>query len=157
MAGAGVDLSGHDVSLLGNVRSSQSTPQKDFRVEMDPIELFRLRCLRDAEERFRQGLLYMESAGELKGFGTSPGVDKGSMESQSSYVTATDEPEPFVPPPPPGPPPPSPPKISGLSGLELGETPQPPPVSNVGSGVREKLRRHWNQLRCFWGKPHRKS
>ena len=126
LAGAGVDLSGHDVSLLGNLGSSQSTPQKDFRVEMDPIELFRLRCLRDAEERFRQGLLYMESAGELKGFGTSPGVDKGSMESQSSYVTATDEPEPFVPPPPPGPPPPSPPKISGLSGL--GETPQPPPV-----------------------------
>ena len=28
---------------------------------MDPVELFRLRCLREAEEKFRQGLLPMQS------------------------------------------------------------------------------------------------
>ena len=28
-------------------------------VEMDPVELFRLRCLRENDEKFRQGLLNM--------------------------------------------------------------------------------------------------
>ena len=58
---------GYDVSALGlQPGSNASTPQKvhveqreSVDVEMDPIELFRLRCLRDAEEKFRQGLLNM--------------------------------------------------------------------------------------------------
>lgn len=29
-------------------------------VEMDPVELFRLRCMREAEEKFRQGLENMK-------------------------------------------------------------------------------------------------
>lgn len=70
----GIDLSSHDIGLLGQVGSSHSTPQKEGRIEMDPVELFRLRCLRDAEERFRQGLLQMESTGELK---RVPGLKKG--------------------------------------------------------------------------------
>ena len=36
--------------------SNTTTPQKGY-VEMDPVELFRLRCLREAEEKFRQGVL----------------------------------------------------------------------------------------------------
>ena len=55
---------GYDVNALGLQLGSNSTHQKvhvghtgNVDVEMDPIELFRLRCLREAEEKFRQGLL----------------------------------------------------------------------------------------------------
>ena len=40
--------------------STNTTPQKGY-VEMDPIELFRLGCLPEAEEKFRQGLMSMRS------------------------------------------------------------------------------------------------
>ena len=40
--------------------STTTTPQKGY-LEMDPVELFRLRCLREAEERFRQGVPSMKS------------------------------------------------------------------------------------------------
>ena len=51
---------GYDVGTLGVQQvSNNSTPQKvlkrDDYVEMDAIELFRLRCLREAEEKFRRG------------------------------------------------------------------------------------------------------
>ena len=127
LAGVGVTRSGYDVGVLGQVGSSQSTPQKYGQIEMDPVELFRLRCLRDAEERFRKGLLYMENGGELGTRRVASGVEGGSMESQSSYVTATEGPEHFVPPPPPGPPPPSPPKMEGKSELGVGDQKPPPP------------------------------
>ena len=57
---------GYDVSALGmQPGSAASTPQKGLGqrkgfdhqkgyVEMDPVELFRLRCLREAEEKFRK-------------------------------------------------------------------------------------------------------
>ena len=43
--------------------SNTTTPQNGY-VEMDPVELCRLRCLREAEEKFRQGVWSMKS--ELK-------------------------------------------------------------------------------------------
>ena len=38
--------SSYDLGVLGNSGSSHPTPQKNGMVEMDPVELFRLRCLR---------------------------------------------------------------------------------------------------------------
>ena len=116
--------------------SSSSTPQKGYvdptvRVEMDPIELFRLRCIREAEEKFRMGLQQMES-GNQEGQGWSVGGEKGS---QSSFQSACEPPEPFVPKPPPGPPPPSPPKMPP-SGCDLGMANSPvPPFPSLTSGV----------------------
>ena len=101
--------------------SSNSTPQKILvdpatGVEMDPVELFRLRCIREAEEKFRLGMQQMEQEQqEVQGWGV--GGEKGS---QSSFQSACENHEPFVPQPPPGPPPPSPPKM-------------PPSNSYVGS------------------------
>lgn len=101
--------------------SSNSTPQKILvdpvtGVEMDPVELFRLRCIREAEEKFRLGMQQMEQEQqEVQGCGV--GGEKGS---QSSFQSACENHEPFVPQPPPGPPPPSPPKM-------------PPSNSYVGS------------------------
>ena len=95
---------GYDVSALGlQPGSNASTPQKvhvgqreSVDVEMDPIELFRLRCLRDAEEKFRQGLLNMGmSAKETRV--EKHENEKGSHGSQSSYVSAVDFQEPVAP------------------------------------------------------------
>ena len=134
-------------SMLGPwVCTNASTPQNDLRnpqrsqVEMDPVELFRLRCLREAEEKIRQGLLRMGSNVPEMTVGRQRD-DRVSQESQSSYASAMEPPvvqrvpqepvllraannpgiqnpqnvvpvvnEPFVPKPPPGPPPPSPPR-----------------------------------------------
>ena len=110
----------------GNVGGSQqNTPQKGH-VETDPIELFRLRCLRDAEEKFRKGLAQMAG-------------DNWSHGSVGSFVSAGDE-EAFVPPPPPGPPPKSPPRTQQstnllcFGGTNLGQFIPPFPQSMDGSG-----------------------
>ena len=116
--------------------SSSSTPQKGYvdptvKVEMDPIELFRLRCIREAEEKFRMGLQQMES-GNQEGQGWSVGGEKGS---QSSFQSVCEPSEPFVPKPPPGPPPPSPPKMPP-SGCDLGIVNSPvPPFPSLTSGA----------------------
>ena len=117
---------GYDVGSLGvHQGSNSSTPQKVWRkedqVELDPIELFRLRCLREAEEKFRQGLASMES--QLVG-GRIVGETGESQESQSSFLSAESRPEVFVPAPPPGPPPPSPPKED----VWVGSVRPPPPI-----------------------------
>ena len=127
--------------------SNTTTPQKGY-VEMDPVELFRLRCLRDAEERFRQGVLSLKSEPKrevgqkmvfdecCEGLGVVGGKEDGMKNepslqgSQSSFVSV---PEPlvelFVPRPPPGPPPPSPPKVSVVGcGNIVGNVCPPPPV-----------------------------
>ena len=126
-----------DVGIGGPLfGSSTSTPQKGFvdptvRVEMDPIELFRLRCIREAEEKFRMGLQQLES-GNQEGPGWSVGGEKGS---QSSFQSACEPPEPCVPKPPPGPPPPSPPKMPP-SGCDLGMVSPPvPPFPSLTSGT----------------------
>ena len=88
---------GYDVSALGlQPGSNASTPQKvhvgqreSVYVEMDPIELFRLRCLRDAEEKFRQGLLNMGMSAKESRVEKHEN-EKGSHGSQSSYVSAVD-------------------------------------------------------------------
>ena len=92
--------------------STQTTPQKGPPVVTDPVELFRLRCLREAEEKFRVGMAKMF----------------GEEASQASFVSVGGEPEPFVPKPPPGPPPPSPPRNDQLGTLGYGINPptQPP-------------------------------
>jgi hypothetical protein len=75
---------GYGVSALGlQPGSNASTPQKvhvgqrgNVDVEMDPVELFRLRCLREAEEKFRQGLLNMGTSAReprLKNMGLKKG------------------------------------------------------------------------------------
>ena len=87
------------------------TPQKQH-VELDPIELFRIRCLREAEEKFRQGLLMMKQ-------------DQGS---QASFASAEEIPETGGPKPPPGPPPASPQKMDGVSSGSGGRPPPPPPL-----------------------------
>jgi hypothetical protein len=70
--------------------------RRNVDVEMDPIELFRLRCLREAEEKFRQGLLNMgTSAKESRA--EKHGTEKGSYGSQSSYASAMDFQEPVMP------------------------------------------------------------
>ena len=82
---------GYDVSALGmQPGSNASTPQKvhvgqreSVDVEMDPIELFRLRCLRDAEEKFRQGLLNMGMSAKESRVEKHE-HEKGSHGSQSS-------------------------------------------------------------------------
>ena len=78
-------------------------------VEMDPIELFRLKCYREAEERFRAGL-------ENFGGGQRSPVSFASAEEPSSEI--------YPPKPPPGPPPASPPKMVDLG---YGSVPPPPP------------------------------
>ena len=95
---------GYDVSALGlQPGSNASTPQKvhveqreSVDVEMDPIELFRLRCLRDAEEKFRQGLLNMGMSAKESRVEKHE-HEKGSHGSQSSYVSAVDFQEPVAP------------------------------------------------------------
>ena len=127
--------------------SNTTTPQKGY-VEMDPVELFRLRFLREAEEKFRQGLLPLKSEPRREvgqkmafdeccdGLGVVGGKEDGMKNepslqgSQSSFVSV---PEPvvelFVPRPPPGPPPPSPPKVSVVGcGNIVGNICPPPPV-----------------------------
>ena len=82
--------------------SNASTPQKvhvgqrgNVDVEMDPVELFRLRCLREAEEKFRQGLLNMGTRVQEPRV-EEHGTEKGSHGSQSSYVSALDFQEPAM-------------------------------------------------------------
>ena len=142
--------------------STNTTPQKGY-VEMDPVELFRLRCLRDAEERFRQGLLSMKSEPKsdlgqqigLDVFGVDVGKGDGMKNepslqgSQSSFVSV---PEPlvelFVPRPPPGPPPPSPPRVSVVGcGNIVGNVCPPPPVLPPFSAFDH---RPWPKLRRLW-------
>jgi hypothetical protein len=52
-----------DASQLGFSAGIQEPLQSGSNgyVEMDPVELCRLRCLREAEEKFRQGVLSMKS------------------------------------------------------------------------------------------------
>ena len=136
-----------DYGSLGRFQgSNSSTPQKvgfpGTDVELDPVELFRLRCLREAEEKFRQGLADMVG-------------EKGSYESTSSYMTVGETSDNFIPKPPPGPPPPSPPKLpiswekttqeKGVTTLNV--PPFPPscsgPMQNlgmIGESASESLR-----------------
>ena len=118
---------------------------------MDPVELFRLRCLREADEM---------AVGRQRD-------DRVSQESQSSYVSAVEPPnvqmvsqepvllraacnpgiqnpqnvvsvvnEPFVPKPPPGPPPPSPPRVlSQGCGYGSMTPPVPPPLPPFPASV----------------------
>ena len=60
-------------------------------MEMDPAELFRLRCLREAEEKIRQGLLSMGSNVPEMTAGRQRD-DMVSQESQSSYASAVEPP-----------------------------------------------------------------
>eukprot|EP00435_Cladocopium_sp_Y103_P053711 s148_g17.t1 len=69
------------------------------------------RCLREAEEKFRQGLLMMKQ-------------DQGS---QASFASAEEIPETGGPRPPPGPPPASPQKMDGVGSGSGGQPPPPPP------------------------------
>lgn len=115
--------------------SCTTTPQKVFvdpttGVEMDPVELFRLRCIREAEEKFRMGIQQMEYEQQV-GQGVNLGGEKGS---QCSFQSARENQEPFVPKPPPGPPPPSPPKISPSSGSWGNVLPPVPPFPSMVPG-----------------------
>ena len=89
------------------------TPQKDD-VVMDPVELFRLRCLREAEERFRKGVEAMTA--NQKGRSPERGQMRLGLESQGSQASWKSAESGdagglnFTPPPPPGPPPASPPR-----------------------------------------------
>lgn len=102
-------------------RSLTESPQD--KVEMDPVALFRLRCLREAEEKFQAGLLQMAAQ---------------EPSSTSSFLTAVEEAR-DVPRPPPGPPPPSPPKGVSVD-QDLSGPPQPPkypplpPMPSFGNG-----------------------
>ena len=95
---------GYDVSALRlQPGSNTSTPQKahvgqrgNVDVEMDPVELFRLRCLRENEEKFRQGLLNMWTSVKEPRV-EKHGTEKGSYGSQSSYASAMDFQEPAIP------------------------------------------------------------
>ena len=87
------------------------TPQQ-LGVEMNPVELFRLRCLREAEEKFRLGVARMTQA-----------HDQMSQDSFASAVEESDQ----VPRPPPGPPPASPPRPPSSQGVGQGFGPAPPP------------------------------
>ena len=91
-------------------RSIPETPPA--YVEMDPIELFRLKCYREAEERFRAG---------LSGLG-------GGQRSPASFASV-EEPssESYPPKPPPGPPPASPPKMVDQGNFWKPPPPPPPP------------------------------
>ena len=124
---------------------------------MDPVELFRLRCLREAEEKIRQGLLRMGSNVPEMTVGRQRD-DRVSQESQSSYASAMEPPvvqrvpqepvllraannpgiqnpqnvvpvvnEPFVPKPPLGTPPPSPPRPL-VQGCGYGNVTPPVPL-----------------------------
>ena len=158
-------LAGYDVSALGlQPGSKSSTPQKvhvgqrgNVDVEMDPVELFRLRCLRENYEKFRKVCWICGRVSKSQGL-KKHGTEKGSYGSQSSYASemAFQEPglpkfhdvveswtvpepnvgtepivptvfEPFVPKPPPGPPPPSPPRLL-TSGYGLGSVTPPVPL-----------------------------
>ena len=57
---------------------------------MDPVELFRLRCLREAEEKIRQGLLNMGSNVPEMTVGRQRD-DRVSQESRS-YASAVEPP-----------------------------------------------------------------
>ena len=96
-------------------RSTPETPPA--YVEMDPIELFRLKCYREAEEKFRAG---------LSGLG-------GGQRSPASFASV-EEPssESYPPRPPPGPPPASPPKMVD-QGLFWKPPPPPPPLPSFPS------------------------
>ena len=85
----------HHVRDAPVAKSNSETPNKD--VVMDPVELFRLRCLREAEEKFRAGI---------------QSLNQKSQSSHGSFATAVED-DGFIPPPPPGPPPASPPRAMG--------------------------------------------
>ena len=111
--------------------SNPETPQKG--VEMDPIELFRLRCLREAEEKFRVGVEQMTQQ-QTKGKGDRDGskmVDTvQDVSSQASYASAVSHGVAslgFTPPPPPGPPPATPPRDGSCSFMVDGGSQPPPP------------------------------
>ena len=55
--GPALNVGSGDADKLGEGGFQPNTPQKD--VVMDPIELFRLRYLREAEEKFLAGLKNM--------------------------------------------------------------------------------------------------
>ena len=105
--------------------SNPETPQKG--VEMDPVELFRLRCLREAEEKFRLGVEYMLKQQQgLTGNDPPPQKRDRDDSSQTSFVSVASQGGGslgFTSPPPPGPPPPTPPRDMGNNDF----TPPPPP------------------------------
>lgn len=84
-------------------------------VEMDPIALFRMRCFREAEERFREGLLRM----------VQPPSTPRSFASVAEISSSGGPPKP-----PPGPPPASPPKMETSQGNTI-PPPPPPPLPPV--------------------------
>lgn len=92
---------------LGTGMAMSETPPG--QVEMNPIQLFRIRCLREAEEKFREGLLKM----------TQEGSSSSSFHSANEGRVGGDQPKP-----PPGPPPESPPRVPSVG---IGSVPPPPP------------------------------
>ena len=103
-------------------------------VEMDPIALFRMRCFREAEERFREGLLRMVQPP------STPRSFASVIEAQGS-----DQP----PKPPPGPPPASPPKVSSNQDGMIPPPPPPlppvPPMPSFGDDSRGSVGENPNE------------
>ena len=117
---------GERVEPQGGNRSVSDTPQGGHQggVEMDPIELFRIRCFREAEEkclqeaeeRFKAGLLKMSQEVSSAGSFMSAAEDQGGRSG--------------TPAPPPGPPPMSP-EREGRDKMDGQPTPPPPPLPPV--------------------------
>ena len=97
-------------NILGEqgIRGAGSTEASPGHVELDPVALFRIRCIREAEEKFREGILKM----------TQEGSASSSFVAAMEGKVCSDD----VPRPPPGPPPDSPPKV-----LSSDVVPPPPP------------------------------
>ena len=103
-------------------------------VEMDPIALFRMRCFREAEERFREGLLRMVQP-------------PSTPRSFASVIEAQGSEQP--PKPPPGPPPASPPKVSPNQDGTIPPPPPPlppvPPMPSFGDDSRGSVGENPNE------------
>ena len=108
------------VGFMGH-GSLGNTPQNQGYVELDPIELFRIRCLREAEEKFMKGMENLLNQQRRGPQNPKKGVQSDGA-SQASWASVDDGG--FVPPPPPGPPPASPPR--DMVG-HVGFVPPPPP------------------------------
>ena len=90
------------------------TPNRD-PVELDPINLFRIRCFREAEEKFRAGLMRM--AHDPSSSGSYFSVVEENLREES-------------PKPPPGPPPKTPPREEGIRS-QVSPPPPPPPLPPI--------------------------
>ena len=97
-------------NILGEqgIRGAGSTEASPGHVELDPVALFRIRCIREAEEKFREGILKMTQEGS---------ASRSFVWAMEGKVCCDDVPRPL-----PGPPPDSPPKV-----LSSDVVPPPPP------------------------------